>query len=179
MKKPNVERQKNMSNKKVYLISMLIFIILVTCFAGYNNFKFREGKILCSSESKIELLDEVPQLSFLEGNIKTCNWYQQIANKSGLFFVFTESCFSGEAVLKDELFSTILTKYSWVEFVYSKNISLMNVDYNEGMFNISMIKNSLESEKLYICHNATFRKDNYYTFLNKNTKTLYFYYLQT
>lgn len=145
---------------------------------GYKNYENREGKIHIASEDSAELLVRVPYLSFLGENIQSCKWYEQIASKSGIIFIFTDGYINGEIVLENNLFDDIITNYNWSDFSYEELASVHGSAVVNPMYKTSMIKDILKTKNLLICSDREFQSSGfgYYTFIDKESQKLYFYY---
>jgi hypothetical protein len=169
--------------RKSFVIVLFVVIGLVVFYFGNSAYSFYsrgwEGEILQTSLNAKELLNTNSQFMFLDGNIKECKWYYQIANRNGNWFVWTEErCYNGEIILTNDYFDHITTKYNWYEYDYREHIA--NLDEFEivlhSMYQSSMLRNSLESKDLYVCDDTIFTDRNlFFTFLDKESKKLYFY----
>ena len=167
--------------RKLLLIPVLfiVFILVIVLLLGGNPLHVdREGDIIQTSSDANELMRISPFLSLLDGNIESCQWYFQVADRSGsVFFRMYDYCYNGEVVLKGDYFDSISNNYKWIKYDYEQHRSL-NEDYFVliPMYEISMIRESLKTKQLYVCDDPLFSNDDrYYTFLDKENRTLYFY----
>lgn len=161
----------------VIFISLLVIGWLLGIDFLHTN---REGDIIQTSSDANELISKSEFLSFLDGNIVSCKWYFQVADKSGsIFFRMYDYCYNGEAVLKGDYFDFITEKYNWVKYDYEKQHQILTEDdfVLSPMYDVSMIRDSLRSKLLYACDDPTFSDNWHFTFLDKENKILYFYWL--
>ena len=172
------------TNKLNWLITAIIISIIFGIFGVrtiYVNIQNREGKVLYSSESYEELKSKTPFDTLDSENIQSCKWYEQISRKDGFFFIFTYLCYDGSLVLGDNYYESILSDYKWNEYIYptsSRYVTNEDVYGAREIYGSSMIKESLKTKTLYTCdkYNMSFDSGAFYTFLDKETQTLYFYY---
>lgn len=171
---------KIIKNKLTFII---ILVSLIVMYILYINITNREGKIIISSNSIVELRSEAPYLSFDKVRATQCNWYQQIRQKSGIFLISTELCYDGKVVLDDNYYQSIISKYKWEKYNYP-NVPIEDTNADiygpREMYQTSMIKNNLRTQTLYICKDDDwfFNSSISFSFLDKENKTLYFYYYQ-
>ncbi len=160
------------------IISFCLITALLTSIIIYTNYDNRVGKIHMVSEDSTELLARIEPLSFLHGNIQSCKWYYQIARKSGIIFLCTYGCINGEMVLENDYLNEIITGYVWQDFSYEESLSDDSSFIVDEMYKTSMIKDILKTKKLLICSDLKFQNSGfgYYTFLDKGSRKLYFYY---
>lgn len=172
--------------RKILLIISAFFIVFAICLLAIGQFTgtidirtTREGDIIQTSLDANELMRISNRLKFLDGNIKSCKWYRQVSDTSGRFFLKTyDYCYNGDMVLKDDYYNIIIAEYNWDKYDYAKHLRNLGEDdfVLNPMYNISMIRDSLKSKQLYVCDNLVFSDSNtFYTFLDKESKTLYFY----
>lgn len=175
-----------MSNKKIVLIFVVFVSIistLVIVFADYNSYNNREGKVIKSSDNIAELIKEAPYLSLDELSVKSCRWYQQIRNSNGTFFITTELCYNGMITFEDNFYNSIISKYKWETYNYP-DVPVEKIEEDiygpRDIYRTSMIKDDLRTKTLYICsdNDWVFQDSIFYSFLDKENKILYFYYLQ-
>lgn len=172
--------------RKIIFMVLAVFTALVIAFIGFSyligaEIDFipdREGDIIETSSDANELISKSPFLSFLDGNIESCKWYFQVADISGNeFFSEYYYCYNGEVVLRSEYFDYITANYKWIKYDYERHHRLNEDSFVLiPMFEVSMIRDTLKSKQLYFCVNSKFFNDSrYYAFLDKENRTLYFY----
>ena len=171
--------------RKIIIISVILIAFVISLLTimqifgiAYPCHSDREGDIIETSSDADELISKSPFLSFLDGNIESCRWYFQVADRSGsVFFRMYDYCYNGEVVLKSDYFDYITANYKWIKYDYERHRRL-NEDFFVlvPMFEVSMIRDTLKSKQLYFCDNSKFfNGDRYYAFLDKENRTLYFY----
>lgn len=160
-------------------ITLIVALLVIGQLLGIYPFHSdREGDIIQTSSDANELLSKSSFLSFLDGNIESCKWYFQVADRSGsVFFRMYDYCYNGQVVLKSDYFDYITANYKWIKYDYEQHRNL-----NAGnfvlmpMYDLSMIRDSLKSKQLYICDDPMFSDNSWnYTFLDKENKCIYFY----
>lgn len=169
--------------RKLLIISTLFVLLIIIIFTigqilMIDFIPDREGDIIQTSSDAKELIYKSPYLSFLEGNIESCKWYFQVADRSGsIFFRMYDYCYNGEVVLKSEYFESITTEYKWTKYDYEQHRSLNENDNILGpMYDVSIIRDSLKSKLLYVCDDPMFSDNGrYFTYLDKENRTFYFY----
>jgi hypothetical protein len=165
-------------------VSAKFFIITffgIGFFSGALEFDFtpsREGDVIQTSYDAHELMKKTNFFSFLDGNIESCKWYCQVAVISGDFFLKIEDvCYNGEIVLQSDFYDIITKKYEWNIYDYAVNASSLD-EFDFALiplYKTSMIRDSLKSKQLYVCDDPIFSDNSHFTFLDKENKTLYFY----
>lgn len=170
------------TRRTIVLIVILILFGLVTTSVTYKNYNNKVGKIFIASESISDLQKRMSNLSIDRIKVTSCKWYEQINRKSGHIFIFTDLCYNGKLILEDEYYNSIISRYNWQEYSYpisSKEGIDAGVYGTQEIYGSNMINEALRTKRLYISeeYDGTFASGTFFTFLNKESRTLYFYYL--
>lgn len=163
----------------IVIVLLIAFIFVVILLLGGKPFDVdREGDVIKTSTDADELMNTSPFLSFLDGNIESCEWHFQVSHRSGsIFFRTYDYCYSGKVKIKDDRFYSVTANHAWDLYDYEKDCGQSEGDFfKRPLFDVSMIRDDLKSKQLFVCDDVEFTdKGRYYSFLDEENKTLYFY----
>ncbi len=168
------------TNKLNWLITIAIIIILllIGLVCARMAYKGSDKYDIYSSVSFEELKSKVSLEHIVKKSITSCKWYEEIIDNGS--FGFTSSCLDGGIVLEAKYYNFITSNFKWDKYTYptsSKEDINADVYGSREIYGSSMIKNILRTKKLYMSKEYVriFEGSDIYFFLDKESKTLYFY----